>query len=141
MKPRSRTEIFASSSATSLPFRKTLLMTCLSLLQPQPQCIPGTAENTRFAHRLEREQRILAERPALEADLERADALVLRQRGDEGLLRHHLRLQLLRLAFGDRYQQVVLQAGLHGLRRALPDFERFDLFARLVQPHAVEELE
>jgi branched-subunit amino acid aminotransferase/4-amino-4-deoxychorismate lyase len=57
------------------------------LLQPQPQCIPGAPENTRARDRLQDEQRILADRLALEADLQRADALVPGERRQQRLLR------------------------------------------------------
>src|SRR5581483_11249738 len=117
MKPRSRTGTLASSSGRNVPFRKTMLA---SLLEPEPQCIPGPAKEARRRHRLEREQRKLLERLALEAHAQGADALALRDRRDEGLLREQLRLELLALAFRHRHHHVGLEPGLHALRRALP---------------------
>src|SRR5215213_11721544 len=146
MKPRASTETFASSIATSLPLRKTLLIAApldssgTWLLQPQSECIPGASENTRFRHRLQSEQGILADRLAVERDAQHADALVLRERRDQGLLRHQLGFDLVRLALGHGHQQVALHADLHRLGRAFPDLERLHLFAALEEPHAVEEL-
>src|SRR5204863_9581552 len=95
MNPRSSTETFASSIGRILPFRKTM---CASLLEPQPECIPGPPENPRDSHRLERDDGVLADRPAIVRDAQRADALALGDRRDERLLRQQLGLQLARLA-------------------------------------------
>ena len=50
------------------------------LLEPEPQCIPGPAEESRGRHRLQRDERILADRLAVERHAQRADALALRER-------------------------------------------------------------
>src|SRR4051812_9506506 len=116
MKPRSRTETFASSIATNLPLRKTLLIAApldssgAWLLQPQSECIPGASENTRLGHQLQSEQRVLADRLAVEGNAQQPDTLVLCERRHQGLLRHQLRLDLVGLALGHSHQQVALDA-------------------------------
>src|SRR2546430_13188110 len=59
MNPRSSTETFASSIGRILPFRKTM---CASLLEPQPECIPGPPENPGDSHRLESDDGVFADR-------------------------------------------------------------------------------
>src|SRR5262245_50770669 len=112
MNPRSRADTFASSAGTTLPFRKTMLMELLSRLEPEPQCIPGTAEESRHRHGLERDHRVFAEQFALERDAQCADALPLRHRREQRPLREQLGLQLLRLALRHGDEQIVLEAGL-----------------------------
>src|SRR3970282_2418331 len=63
MKPRSSTGTVACSSGRNLPFRKTMLG---PLLEPEPQCIPGTAEDSRLGDAFQRHHRIFAERAAAE---------------------------------------------------------------------------
>src|SRR3954465_1771040 len=86
MKPRSRTETFASSMARNFPFRKTMQTSAARedrSLHPEPQCIPGAAEDARLGHRLEGEQRVLAQRLSVERHAQRADALPLRDGRDQ----------------------------------------------------------
>src|SRR2546430_3414396 len=91
MNPRSSTETFASSIGRILPFRKTMRA---SLLEPQPECIPGPPENPGDSHRLESDDGVFAHRPAIVRDAQRADALAPCHRRDERLLRQQLGLQL-----------------------------------------------
>src|SRR5881409_3620501 len=138
MNPRSSTETFASSMGRILPFRKTM---CASLLEPQPECIPGPPENPGDSHRLEGDDGVFADRPAIVRDAQRADALAPCHRRDERLLRQQLGLQLARLAFRHGDHQVALEACLDRAFRPLPDLERFHGVTAGVELHAVEELE
>src|SRR2546426_277837 len=138
MNPRSSTETFASSIGRILPFRKTM---CASLLEPQPECIPGSPENPGDSHRLESDDGVFADRPAIVRDAQRADALAPCHRRDERLLRQHFALQLARLASRHGDHQVALEACLDRVFRPLPDLERFHGVTVGVEPHAVEELE
>src|SRR2546430_10470654 len=109
MNPRSSTETFASSIGRILPFRKTM---CASLLEPQPECIPGPPENPGDSHRLESDDGVFAHRPAIVRDAQRADALAPCHRRDEQLLRHQLRLQLARPALRPGDHPFALEARL-----------------------------
>src|SRR6266446_6680791 len=138
MNPRSSTETFASSIGRILPFRKTM---CASLLEPQPECIPGTPENPGDSHRLESDDGVFAEQPAIVHDAQRADALALSHRRDERLLRQQFGPQLVRLAFRHGDHQVALEACLNRAFGPLPDLEGFHSVTASVELHAVEELE
>src|SRR5207244_10014711 len=108
MKPRSSTGTFASSSGRNWPFRKTM---CASLLEPQPQCIPRTSDQARLADGLEGDERMLAVRLAVERHAQRADALALRERRHQRLLRDELGLELVGLALRHGDQEITLDAG------------------------------
>src|SRR5258708_22780232 len=94
MKPRSRTETFASSTGRNFPFRKTIKTS----LEPEPQCIPGAAPDARLGDRIESDQRVLAKRLAVERYPQRGDALPLSDRRDQRLLGSQLRLEFVGLA-------------------------------------------
>src|SRR5262245_29128982 len=93
------------------------------LLDPQPECIPGAADEARRADRLERDERKLGERLAFERDAQRPDALVLRYRRDQRLLRHGVGLELAGLACGHRDVHIGARARPERARRALPYIE------------------
>src|SRR5256885_16896153 len=99
-------------------------MRASALLEPEPQCIPRAADETRRGHRVERDERVLADLLALERDAQRADALTLRDRRDERLLREQFGFELVGLALRHGEHEVAREAGLHVARRALPDLER-----------------
>src|SRR2546428_4944738 len=112
MNPRSSTEPFASSIGRILPFRKTM---CASLLEPQPECIPGPPENPGDSHRLESDDGVFADRPAIVRDAQRADALAPCHRRDERLLPQQPGPQPARLAFRHGDHQVALKPALTAL--------------------------
>src|SRR6266567_3702950 len=134
MKPRSSTEIFASSSGRKLPLRYTVMknvsvgdvvrvldgcigaalpMRRVESLEPQSNGVPRAPEETRERHLLQGNQRV------------------------DGLQRE---LQLRRLALGQRHVLVDDEARGHRVRHALPYLESADLRAVLIELHRVVEL-
>src|ERR671934_2094688 len=138
MKPRSSTEIFASSSGRNCPFKKTM---SASLLQPQPQCIPGLAENACPADGLERNKRVFAQRFAIERQAKRADTLALVDWRHERRLRHELGFELFRFSFRHRDHEIVSETGFELAGCAFPYFESLHRLVCAVELHAIEELE
>src|SRR5258706_7329425 len=120
MKPRSSTVIRASSTGMNFPFRKT---TSTSLLEPEPECIPGPAENACRGHRFERDHGILADRLAVERDTQVADERALGDRRNERRQRQQFRLEPLALPLGHGHHQVTAKTGLQRGPRALPDLD------------------
>src|SRR5258706_16410648 len=138
MKPRSSTGIRASSTGMNFPFRKT---TSTSLLEPEPECIPGPAENACRGHRFERDHGILADRLAVERDTQVADARALGDRRNQRRHRQQLGLEPLALPLGPRPQEATAKTGLQLRSHALPDLDFLHRRAAGVEPCRVAKLE
>src|SRR2546421_9496428 len=161
MKPRSSTEIFASSSGRKRPLRYTVMSASQASwrwsarrahrfsradspdasFEPQSDGVPRTPEQARERHLLQANQRVLSDRLGVERDLAQADTLSARDRRNQRLDGLQRELQLRRLALGQRHVLVNDEAGGDRVRRALPYLERADLRAVLIELHGVVELE
>src|ERR1700738_4411643 len=104
MKPRSSTEIFASSSGRKRPLRYTVMSNTPGCderrafdlsLEPQTDGVPCAPEQARERNLRQCNQRILAHRLGVESDLDDADALSAADRSEQRLGGFHLALQLL----------------------------------------------
>src|SRR6202171_654723 len=156
MKPRSSTEIFASSSGRKRPLRYTVMKSVsgcdgdrvldavhrcsraearIESLEPQSDGVPRAPDQTCERHLLQGNQRVFSDCLGVERDLDQADALSSCNRCYQrlnGLLRE---LQLLRLALRQRHILVGDEARGYRVRRALPYLERADLRAVLIELH------
>src|SRR5258708_35317126 len=92
-------------------------------LEPEPQCIPGAAPDARLGNRFERDQRVLAERLAIERHPQRGDALPLGDRRDQRLLGGEPGLELAGLALGYGDQQIAPEAPPYRARRSFPGLD------------------
>src|SRR5437870_5314318 len=104
MKPRSSTEILASSSGKKRPLRYTVMSDTSGCderrasdlsLEPQTDGVPCAPEQARERNFRQCNQRILAHGPGVESDLDDADALPAGDRSEQRLDRLQRELQLL----------------------------------------------
>src|SRR5882672_12485849 len=110
-------------------------------LEPQGDAVPGSPEETRGRDALERDHRILPERPALVRDAQRRDALARGERRDQGLLADDLRLQLVRRARGYRHEEVRGKPRAQSAFAAFPHHEFADLLVLRVKAEGLVGLE
>src|ERR1700676_132672 len=106
MKPRSSTEIFASSSGRKRPLRYTVMKSVsacdgnrvldavhrcsraearVKSLEPQSDGVPRAPEQARERHLLQGNQRVFSDWLGVESDLDQADALSSRDRCNQRL--------------------------------------------------------
>src|SRR6202171_287458 len=130
MKPRSSTEIFASSSGRKRPLRYTIMRNAsecddrraLDLsLEPQTDGVPCATEEACEGNLRQCNQGILAHRLGIESDLDDADAWSSGDRSEQRLDGLQRELQLLCLALRQRHILVGDEARGHRVGRALPD--------------------
>src|SRR6202171_5440775 len=135
MKPRSSTEIFASSSGRKRPLRYTVMKHASKCderrvpdlsLEPQTDGVPCATEQAREGNLRQCNQRILAHRLGVESDLDDADALSSGDGSEQRLDGLERELQLLCLALRQRHILVGNEARRHRVGRALPHLERAD---------------
>src|SRR5690349_8002256 len=105
-----------------------------SLLDPEPQGVPGAPEESGLRNGLERDEGNVDDRRAADrADLDRADALALGERRDERVGALDLRLQLAALSLRHGDVDAAGRAELRLVGRALPDRRRHDRLAVVEQ--------
>ena len=103
------------------------------LAEPQAHGVPRAAEEARERHVLERDQREVGNRLAVQRDLDGADALRARDRRDQRFVRLHRQRELVGLALRDRQVAVGEEARGHLEARALPDAQRGHLPIRFAE--------
>src|SRR5688572_26681543 len=140
MNPRSSTGMYAFSIGMNSPFRYTISLMGDPSFEEQSQAVPAAAEDAGDRDLFQGYHREFAVRLAVHLDAQHADLLTRGDRREQRLLGFDRRLELLRVAFRDAQEEVVLEARLDLVGAAFPHLDRGDRLVLLVQPHGVEEL-
>ena len=112
-----------------------------SLLEPQPNRIPGSGKKSRDRDALQRDHRRFRERLAVVQHAQHGAALARFQGSDERLLAYELRPQRVAGALGHRDVQVRRRARFQLALAAFPHLELADRIALLIETQGVIGLE